>query len=193
MKISLKEMRDKMNDLDLLNGIKKRDISSYENLIDKYAPYIARVVYRVSQGNLSNEDIEEISSDVFFKIWQSSHKINMDSDNLKAYLGTIARNKTIDLLRSKNKTYEFPLDEIAISTHETPEKTLLAREELISIKNEVNKLNSVDKEIFIRRFFYLEKVKDIAKNLGLNPNTVSSKICRAKEQLEYAFSNKEDL
>lgn len=181
-----------MTDLDLLDGIKKRDISAYENLINKYSAYIARVVYRVSQGNLTAEDIEEISSDVFFKIWQSSHKINMDSDNLKAYLGTIARNKTIDTLRVKNKVFEFPLDEIAISTDETPEKTLVAREELNAIKGEVSKFNNVDKEIFIRRFFYLEKVKDIAQKLGLNPNTVSSKICRAKEKLEYAFSNKED-
>ena len=47
-----------------------------------------------------------------------------------------------------------------------------------------NFMNIRDKEIFIRRFYYGEKIKEISKSLGISENAVNIRILRGRKNVE---------
>ena len=174
-----------MEDYELLKGIKGKNVKCYEALIDKYIRYVTIVVSSVGKDTLSAEDIEEISSDVFIKIWTDAHKINLKSDTFKPYLAKVARNMTINRLRKLCKGQVLPLDEDIIWVEcGTPEEKIITLENTEIISESIKGMEEPDREIFIRRYFFLEKIGDIARKLGINENTVATKLSRSRKALK---------
>jgi RNA polymerase sigma-70 factor (ECF subfamily) len=174
-----------MEDYELLKGIKNKNVKCYEALIDKYIRYVTVVVSSVGKDTLTAEDIEEISSDVFIKIWTDGHKIDLKSDTFKPYLAKVARNMTINKLRKLNKGKVLPIDEdIILIDHGTPADNIITLENAEIISTSIKEMEEPDREIFIRRYFFLEKVIDIAGKLGINENTVATKLSRCRKALK---------
>lgn len=174
-----------MNDLQLLEGIKDKKASCYEILIDRYIRYVTVVVSSVSKNNLSTQDIEEISADVFIKIWTNAEKISLKGETLKPYIAKMARNMTINKIRKIDNGEILPLDEDIISTSDaTPAERVISLQNTQIINESINGLDEPDREIFIRRYFYLEKIAAIAGKLGINENTVATKLARSKKRLK---------
>jgi RNA polymerase sigma-70 factor, ECF subfamily len=174
-----------MDDVKLLQGIKAKKPACYEALIDRYISYVTVVVSSVAKDSLSSADIEEISSDVFIKIWTDGHKISLQGETLKPYLAKIARNMTINKLRKTQRYEVLPLNEdIITASGDGTENEVINLEDTRVINETVNSLGEPDKEIFIRRYFYLEKVTEIAQRLEINENTVATKLSRARKYLK---------
>jgi len=169
----------------LLKGIKAQKPSCYEALIDKYIAYVTVVVSSVARESLSCADIEEISSDVFIKIWTDAQKISLRGESLKPYLAQIARNMAINKIRAARRQEVLPLNEdVVIASEDMPEDEVISLEKTRIINETVGSLGEPDKEIFIRRYFYLEKVNEIAVKLDINENTVATKLYRARAFLK---------
>ena len=76
-------------------GLVEGDKSSFREL---YRHFFRRVFGFVSKFTLTREDAEEITQDVFVKVWDK--RSDLDSQkNLGGYLFTIAHNMVIDKLR----------------------------------------------------------------------------------------------
>ena len=56
----------------------------------------------------------------------------------------------------------------------------------------VMSLGEPDSEIFVRRYKFDEKIKDISKAMGLNISTVKTRLSRGKRKLRKMLSNAED-
>ena len=176
---------DNVDDLQLLEGIKDKKAPCYEILIDRYIRYVTVVVSSVSKNNLSTQDIEEISADVFIKIWTNAEKISLKGETLKPYIAKMARNMTINKIRKISNGEILPLDEDIISTSDaTPAERVISLQNTQIINESINGLDEPDREIFIRRYFYLEKIAEIAGKLGINENTVATKLARSKKRLK---------
>ncbi len=87
----------------LLHNLKKRNRNSLDDIIKIYTPYVSVIVYNTVGCKLSKEDMEEIVSDTFFLLWQSSLNIDETKGNMRSYLATIARN-TFNTSRQYNKS-----------------------------------------------------------------------------------------
>lgn len=176
-----------MEEKDLLAGLKASQITCYEKLIGEYALYITRVVRKVAGNRLTKEDVEEISADVFIKLWEGREEIKIKRGYLKSYLGAMARNKTLNKLRSIGGYECIPLEEDEVVCHSlstTPEMKLLSKENTTVINEVVRSLPEPDREIFIRRYFYMEQLASIGKRLELPIGTVGTKLFRGKKKLE---------
>lgn len=178
-----------MDEEKILNGLKQSDVKSYEMLIDEYSSYVARVIIKVGGTYLSNEEIEEVSADVFIKCWEKRESLSVQSGKLKSYLGVMARNHTLNQLRAKGKAEIIPLEEDVIDVR-TPEHTILEKEGEKLVQELLDVLPEPDREIFIRRYFYMEKVLEIGKALGINSQTVATKLFRGKKKLEAALKKR---
>ena len=178
-----------MKEEDIIKGIRHGDLLCYERLIDEYGSYLVRVIIKVSSGMLQATEIEELCADVFIKVWQKQDALEIQSGKLKAYLGAMARNHTINFMRSKGRKECIPLEEDIID-YETPEDTLVQEEDKKLVLSALNTLPEPDREIFIRRYFYMEKITDIAEELHLNVQTVGSKLFRGKKKLERALKER---
>lgn len=180
-----------MTDQELIKGVRQDNLSCYEALIDKYTPYVVAVIRKVAGNRLTEEDIEEVASDVFIKIWEKRKQLEIYKTKEKAYIGRIGRNMTLNLLKKKGLAEVISLEENNIGIElTTPEGTIVEEEVKATIQEAIHTLGEPDRTLFIRRYFYLEKVIDIAKYLGMNEQTVATKLYRGKAKLKKALEER---
>lgn len=67
---------------------------------------------------------------------------------------------------------------------------LLEEEEATTIRQVIESLPEPDDEIFIRRYFYFEKIIDIARALNMKEQTVTTKLHRGKQKLAKLFKER---
>ncbi len=173
-----------MEDVYLIQGIKKGDQGALEKLMDKYLNYVFTIANNIMGDTLEIEDTEEVCMDVFISLWNNRDKIDSKYNELRPYIAAITRNTARNKLKSEGKL-ELPLDEeIIIVDEDNVEERVLHKELSQTLNVFISNLDEPDREIIIRYYFYYEKIKDIAKALELNENTVKTKLFRSRKRLK---------
>jgi len=179
-----------MTDNVIVEKLKQKDEQGFSMLIDRYSAYISAIVANLSRGTLQKEDIEELAADVFVAVWNSSEKLRADRP-LKPYLAQIARNTTFTRLRQGTQdTVPFDDDILVFSKEGQPDDVAFQREQQEIINEAVNGFGEPDREIFIRFYFYGERVKGIGENLTLNISTVKTKLHRCRKKIQSLFEER---
>lgn len=166
----------------LITGIKRRRRGALEKAIDIYTPYISAVIYNMCGAALSKEDIEEAVSDTFVALWRSAQSYDAEKGNLRVYLGAIARNIAKDKLRGLRPA--AGLNETIAAPDGEPFESVNQSERRSEIILAVSQLGEPDSEIFIRYYYYNEKISHIAKAVGVCANTVKTKLARGRKKLK---------
>ena len=163
-----------------VKSLKQGDEAALGMVIDRYTPYVGAIVANVAGEALNREDQEEIIADSFYSLWSNAAKLR--PGKLKAYLGTIARNKAKKALRNAGR--ELPLeDDLLVLSPCDPERELTRAEEAEFLRHCLDGLPEPDRTIFIRRYGLCQKSVEIARQMGLNDNTVRTKLRRSRERL----------
>ena len=170
------------NEDKLLAGLKKRKHGSLEKVIDLYTPYVTVVVYNVAGAALTKEDIEEVVSDVFLSLWKSAGMIDSKKGSIRTYLAAIARNCAKNKLRTVHTHEE--ISENIISVYKTPQEDVEEQENRLLILELINSLGEPDCEIFLRYYYYEEKISKIADITGLHASTVKTKLSRGRKKIK---------
>lgn len=149
--------------------------------IQRYGAYVSTIIHNIIGQRMSNADVEEVASDVFLALWNNAGKILPNA--ARSWLATVARNTTArSRLRRASDT--LPLDEEAVIVDDrTPEATLERREQAVRVRMALLSLNPVDREVFLRFYYYYQKTADIAADMGLNESTVRTKLNRGRAKL----------
>lgn len=148
--------------------------------IQRYGAYVSTIIHNIIGQRMSNADVEEVASDVFLALWNNAGKILPNA--ARSWLATVARNTARSRLRRASDT--LPLDEEAVIVDDrTPEATLERREQAVRIRMALLSLNPVDREVFLRFYYYYQKTADIAADMGLNESTVRTKLNRGRAKL----------
>lgn len=169
----------------LLLELQKGSEAALGKIIERYAPYVSAVIGNVASGAIGPEDREELAADSFYALWNNAGRVR--PGKLKAYLGTIARNKAKDLLRSRGREPELEED-LLPDWPPDPEEELTRREEAELLNAAVDSLPEPDRSIFIRHYYLLQKTADIAQQLNININTVQTKLRRGRETLRLTLT-----
>ena len=148
--------------------------------IQRYGAYVSTIIHNIIGQRMSNADVEEVASDVFLALWNNAGKILPNA--ARSWLATVARNTARSRLRRVSDT--LPLDEEAVLVDDrTPEATLERREQAVRVRMALLSLNPVDREVFLRFYYYYQKTADIAADMGLNESTVRTKLNRGRAKL----------
>lgn len=154
-----------------------------ERLINDYSGYIYVIVSNIVKNTLSNEDIEEIISDVFVVCWNNRLKINKDKP-IKSYLAGITK-KLIKLKYRKSK-FNLNIDDFENSLinkfdineiYENYEKNKI-------IELSLQKMKKEDEEIFLLYYYNSKSIKEIAKILEISESKVKTKLHRIRKKLK---------
>jgi RNA polymerase sigma-70 factor (ECF subfamily) len=104
------------------------------------------------------------------------------------------RNTAINKLRhlSRREESEFPDDisDIAkyyIDNSQNVEGKVFSKEDIIQLSNIISHLKEIDKELVIRKYFYLQSSKDIAKATKMTVTAVDSKLSRLRSKMKKEF------
>lgn len=177
-----------INESELLSGLKRKDCGCLEKIIRLYTPYVSAVVCNTTGKSLSAEDIEEVVSDTFFIIWRNADGISAEKGGIRAYIGAVARNTAINKLRSIHQDEELYEDTAAV--YDDPEIIFVKQEERTDLIRLIMSLGEPDCEIFLRYYYYNEKIREIASAMSLNISNVKSKLKRGKEKLKKIITEK---
>lgn len=167
-----------MTEAKALRELQRGSEAALEWFIDRYSGYVATVVYNIIGGSHPREDVEEVCSDVFVSLWTSAARIKGGS--VKAYLVGTARHKSIDRLRKPG--LELPLEEDAIELS-GPVEILDKAEERAAVHRAVLEMGQPDREIFLRHYYYCQKLSDIARAMDMHEPTVKTRLRRGREKL----------
>lgn len=164
----------------LVRAMGRGDEDALGEIITQYTAYVGAIVWNIVQGKLGEDDAKEIISDVFYTLWQNAGKV--EPGRLKGYLAAIARSRALNALRRAGR--EAPLEEDAITlTLPGPEDEAMRREEYAALRRAVDGLGEPDRSIFLRHYYLYQSVSEIGAALGINRNTIMTKLRRGRERL----------
>lgn len=140
-------------------------------LFQRYGLELRRFLLR----RLGNADSAlDLTQETFARAARSGAVVQMEDP--RAYLYKIANNLLIDQQRSDRRHAAFlveapRLDQIA-DTQPSPERQALSREELAVLRQAILDLPPRGREVFLLHKFDGVSYDDIARRLGISPNTV---------------------
>ena len=168
----------------IVRGLKRKNTDALAELMERYGRYVAGIIVQLLKGYGTVQDVEELMADVFLAVWNASDRLDLTLySSLKGYLGAIARNKAKDFLRKK-KLATLALDDDILVFSDSVEKEFLQKEQQSIIQKALDRLSAEDRDIFIRYYYRYDKVSDIALQMGMNEQTVKSRLARGRKFLK---------
>ena len=158
-------------------------------IIDRYRAKLEKYISR--RTNVDSHDREDILQDVFIKIYRNINDYD-DSLVFSSWIYRITHNHIIDWYRKNKKHISISLDDdesklIHILQDENSivdSQSLHDQENIILIKNEINKLPGDYQEVLILKFFEDKSYEEISDILKISISSVGVKINRAKKLLK---------
>ncbi len=175
-----------MEDREIIGLYLARDERAINETAVKYGRLVRAVIMNIL-GGIS--DADECVNDVYLAAWNKIPPVK--PDNLAAFLGRIARNTALNKAEynsAKKRNGEFvkTLDELAevLPGGETPESRMEASELGGYISDYLRGIDSVKRAVFVRRYWYCDGIKDIAKKYGCSESKVKSMLMRTRNGLK---------
>ena len=133
----------------------------------------------------SNEDIEEIASDVFLVIWKNKEKLDRNKE-ITPYIAGITK-KLILKRKSNVKNNDENIEEYENSLYEKNSDIHIKIEENEKINiltNELTKMKEEDKNIFTYYYYQSKSIEDISGLLKISQIKVKSRLSRIRKKLK---------
>ena len=177
-----------MNDTTVIAGIRKRDERVIGEIIEKYSRLLWPIVSVVLKNVGTEQDVEECVADVFIDLWENPDKYDAARGTLKTWLCMVARCKAIDRYRMLSRHSTVSLESAMMAGRMGMQDALLQEETKRELVAAVNALADVEKDILIRRYYYEQKPREIAKALDMPVKQVENHLYRSKQKLRKAIS-----
>lgn len=176
-----------MDDAGIIALFNARDERSLEETAAAYGPWCRAIAMNLLGVR---EDAEECVSDALHALWR---RIPPESPvSLRVYLGRIVRNIAVSRRREKDAQkrgggqLELLMSELGecvpdgFDVEAEVERRALGE----SISRWLDTLPASDRAAFVRRYWYGEGVKELAKRLGCRPEQLSQRLFRARRKLK---------
>lgn len=170
-----------MDDGKLMHRLQKGDTGALEQVIRQYTPYAGAAACRVLGASMAREDLEEVVGDVFVSLWRHAETLDSAKGSLRAWIGTAAANGAKNKLR--DHAFTVPLEENAPGA-DSPASEVERRDDAHRLWQMVEDMGEPDATLFFRYYYEGEKLKDIARELGMNVSTVKTRLRRGRELLK---------
>lgn len=157
-------------------------------LMKNYTGYVFTIVHGRLSGSCKPEDIEECVSDVFYEAYQNRRMIDLTKGSVKAYLSVLAKRNAVDVYRKLRHDRDLvPMDEglmETLSSESDPCLDAAKKDASDRLIKEIKALGEPDTQIMIRKYYFGQSSKEIAKALLLKANTVDKRVSRALAKLK---------
>lgn len=181
-------------DEELIDMIAHRDAGAVSLLYERYA----RMIYGLAMHVVGDAaSAEEVCQDVFMRVWEKSGTYRPDRGKVVTWLARIARNRAIDVLRSR-RTRETDLPQPGDESAALPEASAADpgdhlwqsfREQ--EVRDAVAALPADQRRALSLAFFQGLTHREIAQVLGEPLGTVKTRIRDAMRKLRTSLGNRE--
>ena len=152
----------------------------------KYGAYCMEVAYRILENR---QDSEECVNDVYLKLWNSIPPHEPRS-YLYTFLARITRHLSLnccrDRSRLKRSAYICELSTELEQCLPAPDDTACRVEETVlgeALNCFLSTLSAEKRSIFLRRYWYMDSIADIAQRFSLSQSKVKTTLFRCRNLL----------
>jgi RNA polymerase sigma-70 factor (ECF subfamily) len=183
-----------MDDQQIVDLYWKRDESAIAETQKKYGKYCHTIAYAILH---SHEDAEECVNDTYLRAWGAIPPAK--PGRLSTFLGKITRNLSLDryeknTAQKRSGPVELVLDELSECIPDAD--SALDPIDMIALGDAINAflegLPQKTRQIFLRRYWYMSPVKDIARDTGMSEGAVKVSLMRTRESFK-AYLEKEGI
>jgi RNA polymerase sigma-70 factor, ECF subfamily len=97
-------VHEQSTDSEIFLAIQSQQLKALDLLYERYG----RLVYSTAVKMLNNvEEAEEVAQETFLRLWQRSEIYQPSKGSLSGFLITLARSRSLDLLRSRKSIKDF--------------------------------------------------------------------------------------
>ena len=178
-----------LSDEEIIELYWRRNERAIQHTDKKYGRYLYTIAYNIVHDRL---DSEECLNDTYLGTW---NQIPPTRPNVfQAFLAKITRNIAVDKYRNSSAEKRMA-SELSCSmnelrecmSHEPSVEEEYAIREMCRILNEyLHSISEKDEFIFVCRYYYSDRISDIAKMLGVSDRT----IYRSLSEMRAAFKKK---
>ncbi len=153
----------------------------------KYGPYCHTIARRILDRE---EDAEECVNDTWLHAWNAMPP--QRPGILSAFFGKLTRNLSLDRWR-RLRAAKRGGDQVEVALHELedclpdrrrPDEELEAGETAALISAFLRRQSREDRALFVRRYFHLEPLSDLADRFGMSVGQVKSRLHRMRGRLK---------
>ena len=159
------------------------NVNAFAFLVERYQRMVYTLVIRILKNN---EEAEEISQDVFVKVYQKLESFKGDS-KFSTWLYRIAYFTSLDELKKKKRTVsvddieQIPNSELGMVKDALSYIHDKQRKEIIS--DAIKKLKEDEQVILTLYYFEDQSLKEISKVVNLTIDNVKVKLFRSRKRL----------
>ncbi len=159
-------------------------ISETEKKYGRYCHYIAyQILY-------DDEDAKEVVNDTYLKTWNSIPP--QRPDPLKPYVGMISRQLALDAYKERHAQKRgggqvpLVLDELSECIPDSDSGADIGESVALSdaLTRFLRVLPQKTRNIFVRRYFYMSSITEIAKDFSMKESNVTMHLLRTRKKLE---------
>ncbi len=183
---------DDVDDKNIVELFWARSEDALKETQSKYAGYCSAIARNVLD---SREDAEECVNDAYLRLWNAIPPERPSS--LKAFLGRIVRNVALDRYDASKAAKRFNSSaELALHELEEclPSADASASDEY-ALKEAINgflaQLPAKTRIVFMRRYWYLCSVKEIAESMRMTESSVKVTLLRTRRKLKEHLEKEE--
>ncbi len=170
----------------------KMDLSpskARREFFDEYCNYVYAIIINKLRNYCSREDIEECVGDVFIDFFKSFENCTIRDEELKGFIGVIAKRRAVDSYRKIIKTYgkTVSIDDeefIDIVSDENVERDAEKSERNAILLEKVHELGEPDSTIIIQQYYYNRTALEIAETISMTAAAVQKRSVRARKKLK---------
>lgn len=179
----------------ILAQLFQRDETALREIQNLYG----KLCYKLADEILDcKEDSEECVNDMLMRIWNTIPSNR--PRNLQAYVVTVLRHlafdkyKAVTAKKRGGKQFETALEELGdtLASADDPNHTVDEHELTKAIEHFLDTLSPQTRNIFLRRYFMSESVKEIAERYDLSVSAAKISLMRTRDKLQ-KFLRKEGL
>lgn len=165
-----------MGEKELIKELKKGEEEAYRELVDIYGNKLLRTCFLMIKDEKEAEDIVQ---ETFIKIFKYIKGFKGNS-SLYSWIYKIAKNIVRD--RYRNKAMTITYEDYNISKEDI-EEIVINKENKEVLKEGLNKINLIYKEVLVLFYFDDFSIKEISEILDEKEGTIKSKLSRGRNIL----------
>ena len=186
------------DDAELVRRALTRDDTAFRTIMERRN----RRLYRIARGILRNDsEAEDVVQEAYVKAFTHLEAFRGDS-SLATWLSRITMNEALGRLRRERPAIDLEIFEAQQTeaqiikfphtvTSADPERTMAQREILQLVERATDKLPEIFRIVFMTRVIEGMSIEETADLLGLQPQTVKTRLHRARrlvrEELSWAL------
>jgi RNA polymerase sigma-70 factor, ECF subfamily len=177
------------SDLELFLAIQVQQVKALDLLYSRYG----KLIYSTAAQILNNiEEAEEVTQEIFLRLWQRSEIYQPKRGSLSGFLFTMARSRSLDRLRSR-KAHQQKIQRIqtfsdSVSDYNPPLEFITVEERSNLVRAALQQLSQDDRQLLETAYYEGLSQSEIAKRDGIPLGTVKSRARQALKKLRTALT-----